>query len=178
MGWTYNEMKIEMKNAKEAEKAIEIIKEFMIANSTESMNVELFNESIYVDERTIMVEESYSMRCTDHFELIPLMCKAIAEANPSGAFKGTAYASSSYPDDTLHQFSFKDNTLEINSWYFPNGDMYYCPDEDCCGFVCHYEDFEADEDGVFVCEECGTEYKFSELEGDLPEIIKKTYIIK
>ncbi len=128
-----------------------------------------------VKKNVIIVDDSYSVNCEEHFDLIPKLCKAIAEGSPAESFDGTASATSSYNEETFHTFSFNNNTLNITSQFFPEGDCYLCPDEDCEAFICHYEDL--DENGILVCEECGKEYTIGQLKGTLPRIDKKSFKI-
>ena len=177
MSWTTNDMRIKMSTTKSAQKGVEAIMAFVNANASNytTLNAEEFCNALRVKMNVIIVEESYSVDCEEHFALIPEVCKAIAEAIPTEYFEGTASASSSYNEDTYHFFSFANSTLKITSQYFPEGDSYLCPDEDCEAFICHYEDI--DEDGIIVCEDCGKEYTIDQLKGTLPQIIEKTFEI-
>jgi hypothetical protein len=170
-------MRIEMSTAKSAQKAVEAIKAFVNSNASNyaTLSAEEFCNALRVKKNVIIVDESYSIDCEEHFAMIPELCKAIAEGSPAESFNGTASATSSYSEETLHTFSFKNNTLNITSQFFPEGDSYLCPDEDCEAFICHYEDI--DEDGIIVCEDCGKEYTIDQLKGTLPQIIEKTFEI-
>lgn len=176
MSWTYNTLKIVMRNADAAKDAANVIKAFVKDNTAAypCMNADRFVEDLKVVNNAVVVDESFSVDCDEYFALVPIMCKALAEVDAAATFAGYANAHGEY-EDTYHTITFFDNTLIVTSKYFPEGDGYYCPNEDCGEFVGHYEDF--DENGTFVCQDCGTEYTMEQLKGVLPTVTKNTWTI-
>lgn len=177
MGWTSIDLRIEMNTAESANNAVEIIKNYATANASAYLgfNVEQFINDVSVVDNTVIIDDSYSIGCSEYFEFIPVMCKAIAEANPTTPFNGKAFATSGYSEDVIHEISFNKTTLHVTSLYFAEGDDYCCADEDCHAFICTYED--SANGKTFVCPECGKEYTFEELDGELPDIEEHVWVI-
>ena len=177
MGWTTNELKIEMTSAKIAESTAETIKAFVMKNAVaySTLIPDVFNNDLKVEENAVVIDISYSIGCEEHFDLIPKLCKAIAEVDPSVVFSGSASALSDCSEETYHKFSFIDGILKVCSEYFPEGDSFFCPNEDC-GASIHYEEFP--ESGIIVCEDCDTECTVDDLIGTLPTLAENIWIIK
>ena len=63
MGWTSNDLRIEMMNAEAAEAAVEAIKNYATANASKynSLNMANLMNDLDVDGMAIVLEDSYSM---------------------------------------------------------------------------------------------------------------------
>lgn len=176
MGWTTNELRIEMKNANTAAIAAEAIRNYVNTNASdyESMVVNTFMKDLSVDGNAVVLEASFSMRGWDYMVFVPEICKVVAGLRMVDSFVGNAFCEGGYNDFGSVQMTYENGTLHTKSIFFPEGDEFLCPEDGC--FVCCYEDLT--EDGTYICEECGEEFAAEDLIGEMPEIVENTWEIK
>ena len=168
MGWTSNDLRIEMMNAEAAEAAVEAIKNYATANASKynSLNMANLMNDLDVDGMAIVLEDSYSMHCAEYLEFIPEICKLIAEI---GTFSGSAFMTSGYGDEGDFEFSCDGDTIRLKSVYYPNGFCEYLCCEECGEDVVLFEEYE--EGKIYICPDCGEEIDLSEAyEEHKPEI--------
>ena len=171
MGWTSTNIKVEMMNEQAAINAAEAIKNYAFANAERfsSMNADTLADDLTVEGNRIILDDSYFIHGWDFLELIPELCKVMAELDSSASFSGCAGYSSGYGDDGEADFTFVNHTLTCKTLFFEDGNCFWCPDDEECGaIVCIYEDLIANE--TFICPECGKEYTADELIGTRPQI--------
>ena len=176
MGWTSNDLRIEMKSIEAAQAAVEAIRNYVNANASkyESLNTANLMADLSAKNTAVVLYDSYSMHGFDYIEFVPEICKLIAEI---GIFSGNAAFLSGYGDEGEFEFSYDGNTISLKSIYYPNG---YCESLCCekCGMdLVSIDEYEEGE--IYICPECGEEIDlFDAYEEYKPEIKEITIIIK
>lgn len=168
MGWTSNDLRIEMENAKTAATAAEAIKNYASEHVADyqSAMLERLMSDLTVKDNEVILQDSYFMHGFDYLEFVPEICKLIATI---GTFKGEAFFISGYGDEGSSMFSSDGNTLTLKTVYYPNGYYEYLCCDECGEDVIPFEEYE--EGKKYICPECGEEIDLSEFYKEhLPEI--------
>ena len=176
MGWTTNDLRIEMMNNEAAKNAAEAIKNYIAENKAtyDSLNMKNFMEDLVVEKNSVIFDESYSMHGWEYMNFVPEICKMLA-ANAS--FKGDASCFSGYGDEGSCEFVCENGILNIRTVYYPNGYSEYLTCEECGEDVVLYDEYEAGK--IYICPECGEAIDLSKVyENSTPEIKEFTYIAK
>lgn len=170
-----NEMRIEMNNAA---KAAEAIKRFVEENAVRypSLNKANLLNDLRSDCGAVILGGSYAMHGYDYLEFVPEVLKMLAGLHLASAFSGSASFDSGYGDEGSMSFAYSNNTLTCKTIYFPEGNCFYCPDDDECGeLICNYEDLIAHD--TFTCPSCGKVFSAEELLGERPVISETVFEI-
>ena len=165
-------LRIEMENEVKANEAIEVVTKYI--SNMDDHNLNKLIDDLSVEENAVVAEGCPAFD-EDTLYVIPELFKAIAQNDSTSDFKGTAYYENDYASFNC-DVTFKEHTLAYRSEYFPEGDAYYCPDEDCYEFIATYS--ELIENETFTCPSCGNVYTADELAGERPEITDETWYIK
>ena len=169
-----NEMKITMRTAKMAEKAMETLKNRLAAgfdrDKEYTRNPAIrFAEELQIDGRIVKIP--FDCGYYTPLDALVVMCElaeTLAKNLPTNTFTFENCNCSDY-DMSCVNATFKKGILEIQTIYYPNGycEEYFCPE---CGEVAVYaEDYV--EGNTYICPECGEEIDLSE---QIPETTKKT----
>jgi hypothetical protein len=89
MGWTSNDLRIEMMNNEAAKNAAEAIKNYIAENAAvyETVNMENLMADLTVEDNAVVLEDSYSMHGWNYMTFVPEICKMLAA---TASFKGDA----------------------------------------------------------------------------------------
>lgn len=179
MGWTSNDLRIEMKNTEAAVKAAEAIKNYTIANaeSYKTLNLQNFLNDLEIEETAVVLNDSYMMHGCDYMEYVPEICRVVASLTCVNTFEGTAFYTSGYGDEGNVEFSFNGSIVKSKSVCYPNGFVECLCCEECGMDVVSIHEYEAGK--IYICPECGEEIDLSEaFEEYSPEIVEKEFCIK
>ena len=165
-------LRIEMKNEVKANEAIEVITKYI--SDIDDHNLNKLIDDLCVEENAVVAEACPAFD-EDTLYVIPKLFKTLAQNDSTSDFEGTVYYENDYASFNC-DVTFKEHTLTYHSEYFPEGDTYYCPDEDCYEFIATYA--ELIENETFTCPECGKVYTADELAGERPEITDETWYIE
>lgn len=183
-----NEMKITMRTATMAEKAMEILKNRLAAGfdcdedyKNNPYSIFCCNEDcgnnpsqrlikdLEIDGRAIKVPFDCGYYIpTDAVTVMCELAETLAKNLSANAF--TLFNQNTSDDDMSRvNATFKKGILEIQTIYYPNGycEEYFCPE--CGGVAVYAEDYV--EGNTYICPECGEEIDLSE---QIPKITKKT----
>ena len=183
-----NEMKITMRTAKMAEKAMEILKNRLAAGfdcdeeyENNPYSISCFDEECGYNPSLRLIKNmtndgrviKISGRCGYYLpkDAMTIMCElteTLAKNLPANTF---TFENCNYSEFDMSRVdaTFKKGVLEIQTTYYPNGycEEYLCPE---CGEVVVYaEDYV--EGNTYFCPECGKEIDLSK---QIPTITKKT----
>ena len=175
-------LKIEMENEVKAIEALKVIKKFasQVDERFERLSVYFADEArvakdIKIKDSTIIMDCS-PVFTDNELDIIPDLYKAIAQNNPCGKFTSHLFYDCGYTEFDC-DVTFEEHTLTYYSEFFPEGDAYYCPDDEECGaWITNYEELMEKE--TFTCPDCGKVYTADELAGERPEITNETWYIK
>lgn len=175
MGWTTNDMRIGMKDAKAAEAAAETIREYVEAKGAnyDSLNRANLLKDLHVEGNAIVLEDSYSMYGYDYMKFIPEVCKLIALI---GSCSGEAFFASDYGEGSF-EINCDGAILTLNSLWYHNGysESLHC--DECREEVVRYDEYEPGK--IYICPECGEVVNLTEeYEKYTPEINEITFKIK
>lgn len=165
-------LRIEMENEVKANEAIEVITKYI--SDIDDHNLNKLIADLGVEENAVVAEVCPAFD-ENTLYVIPELFKALAQNDSNSDFKGTVYYENDYASFNC-DVTFKEHSLTYHSEYFPENDIYCCPDEDCCEFIATYA--ELIENETFTCPECGKVYTADELVGERPEITDETWYIK
>ena len=90
MGWTSNDLRIEMMNNEAAKNAAKAIKNFATANAAnyDTLNMDNFMSDLTVEGNSVVLDGSYAMHGWDYMNFVPEICKMIAATE---SFEGNAW---------------------------------------------------------------------------------------
>ena len=172
MGWTTNDLRIEMMNNKAAKNSAEAIKNFATANAAnyDSMSIDTLMADLTIADNAVVLDCSYFMRGYDYTEFVPEICKMLAATE---SFKGKAYFIDGSSEECTFTFSCDNGTLNLRSVYYPIG---YCPTlccEECGEDIIPFDEYE--EGKTYICPECGEEIDlaaaYEEYKPEIKEIV-------
>ena len=176
MGWTSNDLRIEMMNNEAAKNAAEAIKNYIAENAAvyETVNMENLMADLTVEDNAVVLEDSYSMHGRNYMTFVPEICKIIAATD---SFEGKAYYCSGYGDEGNFEFSCENGVLKMRSVNYPNGYCSHLCCEECGMDVVAIDEYEAGK--IYICPECGEEIDLSEaFEEYSPVIVEEEFFIK
>ena len=175
MGWTTNDLRIEMMNNEDAKNAAEAIKNFATANAAnyDSMNIDNLMADMTIDDNAVVLDCSYFMHGYDYTEFLPEICKMLAAVD---SFKGEAYYCSGYGDEGNFKFTCENGILNLRSVCYPNGYCSYLCCEECGEDIIPFDEYE--EGKTYICPECGEEIDlaaaYEEYKPEIKEIVFNT----
>ena len=176
MGWTSNDLRIEMMNNEAAKNAAEAIKNFATANAAnyDTLNMDNFMSDLTVEGNSVVLDGSYAMHGWDYMNFVPEICKMIAATE---SFEGNAEYCSGYGDEGNFEFSCENGVLKMRSVSYPNGYCSHLCCEECGMDVVAIDEYEAGK--IYICPECGEEIDLSEaFEEYSPVIAEEEFCIK
>ena len=176
MGWTSNDLRIEMMNNEAAKNAAEAIKNFASANAAnyDSMSIDTLMADLTIADNAVVLDCSYFMRGYDYTEFVPEICKMLAATE---SFKGEAYFIDGTSEECTFTFSCENGTLKMRSVNYPNGYCSHLCCEECGMDVVAIDEYEAGK--IYICPECGEKIDLSEaFEEYSPVIAEEEFCIK
>ena len=176
MGWTTNDLRIEMMNNEAAKNAAEAIKNFATANAAnyDSVSIDNLMADLTIEDSIVVMDCSYFMHGYDYTEFVPEICKMLASTE---SFKGYASYCSGYGDEGEIDFDCVDGILNLKSVCYPNGRCEYLSCEECGEDIIPFDEYE--EGNIYICPECGEEIDLSAAYEEYSAEIKEiTFIAK
>lgn len=160
MGWTSNDLRIEMMNDEAAKSAAEAIKNYVNDNAShyETLNLNNLMTDLLINGSTVVLEDSYSMHGCDYMIFVTEICKVVATV---GSFKGEAFYCSGYGDEGSVNFTCDDGMLNLKTICYPNGHCEYLPCEECGEDVIRFDEYK--EGKLYICPECGEELDLADV---------------